>query len=295
MAKTATKHPELDLKAEPVTEPTKKGEVVVHKRGAAAKPEAEMIPLSGDAAILAVIERAARDPSVDIDKFKQLIEISDRIKARAAESEYDQAMAACQAEIAPVTADLKNKQTRSKYPSYPALDAAVRPSYTKHGFHVSFDTETMSPELVRVFCICKHRNGHKTISHIDIPADGKGAKGGDVMTKTHATVSAVTYGKSALLRMLFNIAVGGTQEDDDGNAASLQPISEEQYKKIGEIVAEINDIWKKAKVDMFFDMEKFCAALSVESVADIPAKAFGRAIKELEAFKRKVIAETKTK
>ena len=45
----------------------------------------------------------------------------------------------------------------------------------------------------------------------------KGAKGGDVMTKTHAAGSALTYGQRYLLKMIFNIAIGS---DDDGNAAS---------------------------------------------------------------------------
>ena len=53
-----------------------------------------------------------------------------------------------------------------------------------------------------------------------MPADGKGAKGGDVMTKTHATGSAMTYGQRYLVKMIFNIAVGA---DDDGRAAGAQP------------------------------------------------------------------------
>jgi hypothetical protein len=53
--------------------------------------------------------------------------------------------------------------------------------------------------------------------HVDMPADGKGAKGGDVMTKTHATASALTYAKRYLLLQIFALAIG--ESDDDGNAA----------------------------------------------------------------------------
>jgi hypothetical protein len=42
---------------------------------------------------------------------------------------------------------------------------------------------------------------------IDMPADGKGAKGGDVMTKTHAMGAAASYGQRYLLKLIFNIAV----------------------------------------------------------------------------------------
>jgi len=44
-----------------------------------------------------------------------------------------------------------------------------------------------------------------------MPADGKGAKGGDVMTKTHAAGAAGSYGARYLIKGIFNVAVG-----DDG-------------------------------------------------------------------------------
>jgi hypothetical protein len=49
-----------------------------------------------------------------------------------------------------------------------------------------------------------------------MPVDGKGARGGDVMTKTHAMGSGISYGMRYLLRMIFNLAI---DQDDDGNAA----------------------------------------------------------------------------
>jgi hypothetical protein len=61
-----------------------------------------------------------------------------------------------------------------------------------------------------------HRDGYSREYSIDMPADGKGARGNDVMTKTHATGSATTYGRRYLLMMIFNLSV----EDDDGNAAA---------------------------------------------------------------------------
>jgi hypothetical protein len=112
---------------------------------------------------------------------------------------------------------LFNHQTKSKYASYADLDRAVRPIYSDHGFSLSFDSGDNAPaDCVRVVCKVAHRGGHREIHHLDMPADGKGAKGGDVMTKTHATGAAITYGKRYLLGMIFNLAVG---EDDDGNSA----------------------------------------------------------------------------
>ena len=51
-----------------------------------------------------------------------------------------------------------------------------------------------------------------------MPADGKGAKGGEVMTKTHAMGAATAYGMRYLLKMIWNVAVG--EDDTDGNSGS---------------------------------------------------------------------------
>lgn len=184
-------------------------------------PVAPPLPVSEAAAVLQIIDRAARDPLVDIDKMKQLMEMRNRMKAEQAELEFDAAMSDAQEAMQPVRADANNPSTKSKYASFAALDSAIRPIYTKHGFAVTFDTAD-SPLDGHIRVVAKvSRGGHRERPHIDMPADGKGAKGGDVMTKTHAVGSAVSYGKRYLLGMTFNIAV----KDDDGNAAGARPSS----------------------------------------------------------------------
>lgn len=173
-------------------------------------------PISEAGAIIQMIERVAMNPAADLDKLKQLLDMRERVEDRQAERFYDEAMNACQEDMRPIAADANNPQTKSKYASYGALDKVLRPVYTKHGFSLSFDTaENPLPEHVRVVCKVAHRSGHRERPHLDMPSDGKGAKGGDVMTKTHAIGAAVTYGRRYLLGMIFNIAVG---EDDDGNS-----------------------------------------------------------------------------
>src|SRR5262249_1970996 len=135
----------------------------------------------------------------------------------ASKKAFAASMRAAQAEMRPVAVDSNNPQTRSKYASYHALDLAVRPIYTKHGFSPSFNTGAGAPEgWVRVICTLFHDEGHAREHSIDMRADGKGAKGGDVMTKTHAVMSATSYGRRGLLGMMFNLAI---DKDDDGNAA----------------------------------------------------------------------------
>lgn len=184
-------------------------------------------PVSETAAVMSMIERAARDPSVDMAKLERLMEMSKAIREQEAERAFNEGMASVQGKMRAVAADANNPQTRSKYASYFALDKAIRAVYSAEGFGLSFNTEdSPKDEHVRIVCYVT-RGSHTRKYHVDMPADGKGAKGGDVMTKTHAVGSAMTYGQRYLLKMIFNIAIG---EDDDGNAADAgKPrISQEQ-------------------------------------------------------------------
>src|SRR5712664_5017083 len=73
-------------------------------------------------AFLQMIERAARDPSIDIDKLDRLLLMRERENSRIAEQTFNAAMAAAQAEMEPIRFDSSNDQTRSRYASYAALD-----------------------------------------------------------------------------------------------------------------------------------------------------------------------------
>lgn len=180
-------------------------------------------------ALVAMIERIACDPSVDIEKMDRLLAMKERMLATAAQQAFNAALSLAQAEMDPVVADSRNDQTRSKYASYAALDRAVRPVYTRHGFGISFDTEDAPGELqARVVCDVCHRDGHTRRYRIDMPVDGKGAKGGDVMTRTHAMGSGVSYGMRYLLKMIFNLAI---DKDDDGNAAGRTAKSPDRLPK----------------------------------------------------------------
>lgn len=209
--------------------------------------------VSESAQIISVIERAAMNPDVDIDKFERLMAMSERMEAKRAESAFSQAMSDAQAEMRPISADATNPQTRSKYATYAKLDSALRPIYTRHGFSLSFDTGEGAPaDMVRVLCYVAHRAGHTRTYHVDMPADGKGARGGDVMTKTHAVGAGMSYGMRYLLKMIFNVAVG--EDDTDGNPPmpTIELVSQEQVSELRKAaqVAGVDDayICKKARV-----------------------------------------------
>jgi hypothetical protein len=152
----------------------------------------------------------------DPERLQKLLDLQERWEATQAKRSYTEAMNDAQGDMGRVSADATNPQTRSRYASYGKLDSVLRPIYVKHGFSLSFnEADSPKPEHVRVVCRVSHRAGHTEEFHTDMPADGKGAKGGDVMTKTHAVGAAKQYGMRYLLKGIFNVAIG--DEDTDGN------------------------------------------------------------------------------
>lgn len=236
-----------------------------------AAPAIQPAPQSETAAIISMVDRFARDPNVDIAKIERLMEMRERIEAKAAETAFNVAMKNAQAEMRPVGADALNPQTKSKYATYAKLDSVLRPIYTKHGFSLSFD-EDDSPKAdhIRVVCYVAHEGGHTRTYRKDMPADGKGAKGGDVMTKTHATGAAASYGARYLIKGIFNIAVG--EDDRDGNEppqseADRPLISEEQVMQLRELLESEGK-----------DESRFKGLINVETLGDIYADKFQAAV-----------------
>jgi hypothetical protein len=230
------------------------------------------VVVSETAAVISMIERAARDPAVDIDKLQRLMEMRKTIETEAAEKAFNIAMKAAQAEMGRISADAENKQTRSRYATYAKLDSVLRPIYTKHGFSLSFDEdESPKPEHIRCLCYVSHEAGFTRTYRKDMPADGKGAKGGDVMTKTHATGAASSYGSRYLLKGIFNVAIG--EDDRDGNEPEHGgPISETQLKQLVDLADEVSA-----------DKQKFCTYFRIDGLAQLPAKEFSRAVSLLKA------------
>jgi len=226
-------------------------------------------------ALISMIERASTNPDVDVEKLERMWAMYDKERSRMAEQEFNAAMNRAQRRVRHVGADAHNKQTRSNYATYAKLDRALRPIYSEEGFSLSFDTgDAPAAEIVRVVCYVSHEGGHTRQYHVDMPADGKGAKGGDVMTKTHATGSAASYGMRYLLKMIFNVAIG--EDDDDGNQASRPKITEDQAKEIEALMAEVNA-----------NEIKFLEYMKVTKVSDILARDYDDAIAALEKKRRK--------
>lgn len=235
--------------------------------------EAEVVdrlpqPASESAAILQVIERAALNPNVDIDKMERLLDMQQRIVARNAQADFAAALAEMQAELPVIKERGKNTNTGSKYALWEDVNEQIRPILGKHGFSISFRTKTEG-DFVAVTGVLTHRGGHSEETTFSLPVD-KGP--GRNLVQAHG--SSISYGKRYTAAALLNLTSRG--DDDDGNGAGAPAaINEEQVLQLRELIESVEA-----------DEAKFCKFLKVESLAALPAKKFDTAVKELQAFGR---------
>lgn len=208
-----------------------------------------------------------------LDLQRRIDEREDARNRLAAEKAFGDSLCAAQSQMRRVSRDASNPQTRSKYASYENLDRVMRPIYTGNGFSISFkeDVNAGREGYIRVIGYVR-AHGHTEPYPVDIPCDGKGAKGGEVMTRTHAFMAAVAYGRRAILKMIFNIAEGA-DVDDDGNSASepVEKIDMEQAQKLKEAIAKCGAT-----------EGQFCKAWKIEAVTELAAKHFDQALKACE-------------
>lgn len=185
-------------------------------------PRAEQAPAESTT-ILAVIQRAAADPSCNIEKMERLMQMHERFMDRSASEAFNAAMVRAQNLMGAVARNAYNEQTKSYYARLEDIDRAISPIFTGEGFSLSFGTED-SPMagFVRVVCDVMHAAGHTRRFRVDLPLDAAGIAGKANKTGVHAHGSTYSYARRYLTLMIFNVVMGG--DDDDGQAAVAQRV-----------------------------------------------------------------------
>ena len=228
--------------------------------------------VAGSAAIIQVIERAASDPTVDIEKMERLLEMHERILNRNAEQAFNEAMKTAQEEMPSVLRNCANTQTKSRYANLEAVGKAMNSTVTKHGFSMSFGTaDSKLDNHYRITCTVSHIGGHSREYHADVPADTKGPQGTQNKTATHGFGSTMSYGRRYLKMMIFDVSL--TDDDTDGNAPD-DVITETQALDLLAMAEEIS-----------LPMEDFLKYLKVDDIANLPARNFNQAVNALKTRK----------
>ncbi len=176
------------------------------------EPQNQVVAVSETAAILSVIERAAMNPDVDIDKMERLLQMQERIVARNAEAAYNDALAEMAPELPEVEQKGQNTHTKTHYAKWEDIHEAIAPVLSKYGFALTFRTAEANSK-VTVTAILRHRQGHKDETALSLPTDTGAGR-----NAVQAVGSSLSYGKRYTACAILNIRTRG--EDDDGKAAT---------------------------------------------------------------------------
>lgn len=205
-------------------------------------------------ALIHMIERAARDPSVDIDKLQRLMDMQERVIERNARAAYASALSAMQPELPTIIERGKIDIGRGKPQSYALwedINDAIKPILFKYGFALSFRTGQEDGQIM-VTGILSHREGHSEQTTMYLPVDTSGSK-----NAVQARGSSTSYGKRYTAGALLNLTSRG--EDDDGAKAGLGvTINDKQLKILVDLIKEVSAdeprLLKYAKVEKLEDL-----------------------------------------
>lgn len=221
-------------------------------------------PLEQSGSILNMIERAARDPNVDIDKMERLFQMQERAQERQDNMDFNEALRGMQAEMPQIHKGKRNDTTHSTFADLAALNKAANPILAKWGFSTQFsNAESPLENHYRVKCDLS-RGPLIRQYFADVPIDNEGMKGTKNKTNTHGFGSSMSYGRRYLKLMICDIAT----TDDDGNRANVvQQISVSQFNTIEELLKSTSS-----------NKEKFCGFFNISSPDELPAARFKEAV-----------------
>ena len=226
---------------------------------------------SESASLISIIERAARDPNVDIDKMERLFLMKERMEATAAKAAYLAALSDMQPKL-PVIA--KNGQiTRGKhkttgedqkgspYAKFEDVIEAISPILAAHGFSLSFRMDMGEQGRLKTTGVLGHRGGHSEQTSISLPLDDSGGK-----NNVQGWGSSASYGKRYTTFALLNIVARG--EDDDGKKAGDPPtITTEQATTLREFIESVDG-----------NLKQFLGYFKIQKLGDLPEKEYDRAL-----------------
>lgn len=213
-------------------------------------PSSRLPVQSEHSAVLSMIERVARDPSVDIDKMTTLMQWRKDMMAEQKRAEFDEAIAAAKGEIPPIVRNAKGHNDK-RYADFAAIAVVVDPILSRHGLHYRFRTN--QNDRISVTCILSHKAGHSEETTLSGPADATGNK-----NAIQAIGSTQTYLQRYTLISMLGLAASN---DDDGKASAGKPtITAEQAAELRKILQANNK-----------DEAKFLKWAKADRIEDIPA------------------------
>jgi ERF superfamily len=194
---------------------------------------------SGGGGLLAMIERLASNPQLNVDVFERLLKARREEEDRASERAFNAAISLAKGELQPVlktnVVDFTGKsgtRTKYKYEAFADVARAVDPVFARHGLSYRFSVE-QTLDQVKVICVISHAEGYSERTKLE----GKVDPGSTGMSMVQALGSALTYLQRYSLRAAIGLAAG---VDDDGRGAggTSPKINASQADELGKLIEE---------------------------------------------------------
>jgi ERF superfamily len=256
-----------------------------------AKPSAQELELARDfqaplvhreppTSMLDIIDRASRDPTVDVDKLAKLLEMSERVQAREAKTAYTIDFAKMKP-LLPVIGrngliEVREKTNSGKrdgditqstpFARWEDIDEAITPILAAHGFVLSFRPGMAGDGKITMTAILSHSQGHSEEATVTLPHDSSGSK-----NPVQAVGSSLSYGKRYSATSILNIRTKG--EDDDGKMAGADDeITEADFEHLQHGIERTGS-----------DIEKLCKYFKIDALKNMKRKDYPTAMEMLNA------------
>lgn len=200
---------------------------------------------------------------------EKLMTLQERWEANQARKAFDIAMAEAQGEMPLMVknrlVNYKSEKSPTGFVTYKHEDLAevvetVKPVLKKHGLSHRFRTEHLEGGQIRVTCVITG-HGHREENSLQSSRDTTGGK-----NNLQEIASTVTYLERYTLKAALGLAAA---HDDDGKTAEgANTITAQQAKELTDKCKEVAD---------GFD-SSFCNYFGIETIADLPAKDYQRAL-----------------
>lgn len=230
-------------------------------------------PASETVALLGLIERAAADPGVDLDRMERMYAMYERASARSAKSAYLDALMAAKAKLPRIiragAASYEDKKTGEakkafSYAKWEDVVGQIEPILAAHNLVLTFATDQQSGDRVAITGILSHRDGHSERAQMALGCDASGGK-----NNAQGWGSAISYGKRYTAFALLNL-VGHDDKDTDG-----APPPADTTKPLADLKALV--------VEHKADVGRICEHFSVESLDDLSGPQIAKVITGLKA------------
>lgn len=237
---------------------------------------APLAPAAGATSIIHVIERAARDTSVDIERLERLIAVYERMKAQEARASFDRALSAMQPKLPAIDEngriEIKEKNSErviqaTSFALWEDINDVIKPILGSHGFGLSFRCGLAADGKIAVTGILSHEDGHREETTVTLPYDSTGSK-----NAVQSVGSSTSYGQRYAAKLLLNITSRAPQDRDRDGATVSDAITEDQEQKLNLLMTEVKG-----------NLGAFLAHFKIKKLSELPAAQYDRAIAAIEA------------